>query len=586
MLDSLSSKLSLYEKHYIANQIKLIKDGNTDFDLLKDLKTERDSVLYFLTKADKKIYDSYYTKDSTNFNLYSKAVRKAVKLKDTALICESSKKILTFLSQGRLVNVDTQFTYLNIYKSYLYDLNEEMYYLFSKIILETLSENKSPVDDLKKGLLKSKEVNNPFLESKYHHMIGLFYDYFEKNTDSAIYHFKKTEKLLNSKNYAFFHSDLVTVYGNIGIQYGNKKKYKLERKYYLKAYNVNLIKNKFLVKHKLNNLLSENSKRLNNYKSAVKHLEKANKYRDSLEEVKTAKSFEDIQLKYETEKKEKENLLLKQKNYENEIKQKQSKNLLLASLIFIISVGLSALLVIKNINKKRLLAEKQSDLNKQKNITLLREQEINTINAMVEGQEKERKQIAEDLHDNIGSVLATLKLNFENLKLNHQKKQFDQKELYEKTEKLIDETYLKIRGIAHAKNSGVIANKGLLPAIKTMAEKVSSANKIDIEISDYGLDNRIDNSIELTIFRIIQELITNIIKHAEATIATISMSQFNKELNIIVEDNGKGFNVSSKNLNLGMGLNSIQKRIEHLNGIFEIDSTINRGTSIIISVPL
>jgi signal transduction histidine kinase len=84
---------------------------------------------------------------------------------------------------------------------------------------------------------------------------------------------------------------------------------------------------------------------------------------------------------------------------------------------------------------------------------------------MVDGQEKERKQIAEDLHDNLGSVLAMLKLHFENLKIKSEKKKTNQKELFNKTEGLIDEAYLKVRSIAHGKIAGVIANQGLLFAV-------------------------------------------------------------------------------------------------------------------------
>ena len=233
-----------------------------------------------------------------------------------------------------------------------------------------------------------------------------------------------------------------------------------------------------------------------------------------------------------------------------------------------------------------MLAEKQKELEKQKNITLIKEQEITTINAMVEGQEKERVRIAEDLHDNIGSVLATLKLNFENLKLNRKKKHFNQEELYSRTENLIDETYKKVRSIAHAKNAGVIANQGLLSAVKIMAEKISSANKTKIEVIDFGLHERIDNNLELSIFRIIQELTTNIIKHANAKNATINLSLFNSNLNIIIEDNGRGFDYSKTNLQNSMGLNSIKKRIKYFKGNFSVDSTVDRGTSIIIDIPI
>lgn len=293
-----------------------------------------------------------------------------------------------------------------------------------------------------------------------------------------------------------------------------------------------------------------------------------------------------IREELETEKKEKEIAQQKQQITETKNKQKQTKNQLVASLLFLLFGGTTALLVLNNSRKKRKLAEQAKELEYQKNIMLLKEQELNAINAMVEGQEKERKRIAEDLHDNVGSVLATLKLHFENLKLNREKKQFNQEELYEKTEHLIDETYAKIRHIAHEKNAGVIANQGLLTAVKIMAEKISSANKTNIEVIDFGLDKRLENTLEISVFRIIQELTTNILKHAEAKNATINISLYDNELNIIIEDNGKGFLINKLDLKNGMGLNSIQTRITYLNGTFDIDSGLGNGTTIIINIPI
>jgi hypothetical protein len=88
-------------------------------------------------------------------------------------------------------------------------------------------------------------------------------------------------------------------------------------------------------------------------------------------------------------------------------------------------------------------------------------------------------------------VLATLKLHFDNLKINREKKKINQDALFNKTEKLIDDAYLKVHSIAHSKNAGVIANKGLLVAVKMMAEKISSADKIKIEVIDFNLVKRL-----------------------------------------------------------------------------------------------
>ncbi len=279
-------------------------------------------------------------------------------------------------------------------------------------------------------------------------------------------------------------------------------------------------------------------------------------------------------------------LISEHKTIEKEKKISEQRYLLiLASIVILLGIVITYL-ILKNSRRKRLLAEQQKNLEKQKNLTLLKEQEITAINAMIDGQEKERIRIAEDLHDNIGSVLATLKLHFENLQLNRNKKQFDQNILFQKTETLIDEAYLKIRSIAHAKNSGVIANQGLLVAVKLMADKISSANKIKINVIDFGLNNRLENSLEITLFRIIQELVTNVIKHAQASEVNINISQFDDHINLIVEDNGIGFIYNTIEHSQGMGLGSIEKRVEHFGGTFEIDSTKNKGTSVIIDFPI
>ena len=151
---------------------------------------------------------------------------------------------------------------------------------------------------------------------------------------------------------------------------------------------------------------------------------------------------------------------------------------------------------------------------------------------------------------------------------------------------LLKDAYSQVRGIAHEKNSGVMAKDGLLPAIEKLAQTVSSSQGLKIEVQDFGLEDRLSNDLEITIFRIIQELVTNIIKHAQATEAIISLTQHDGELNIMVEDNGIGFKAGKLTDKNGMGLGSIERRVEHLEGAMAVDSSPGNGTSIIIDIPL
>lgn len=204
---------------------------------------------------------------------------------------------------------------------------------------------------------------------------------------------------------------------------------------------------------------------------------------------------------------------------------------------------------------------------------------------MVEGQEKERLRIARDLHDNLGDTLAAVKMHIGNLQLNLETSK-NPKELLGKANELISEAYINVRSIAHERNSGVIAKQGLLPAIQKLASTISSSGGLHIEVHDFGLEKRLSNHLEITIFRIVQELVTNVIKHANASELQISLTQHEKELNIVVEDNGNGFVVGKLQEKEGMGLGSIERRVEYLEGTMHVDSTLEKGTNIIIDIPL
>ncbi|WP_420400613.1 tetratricopeptide repeat-containing sensor histidine kinase [Flagellimonas sp.] len=281
-----------------------------------------------------------------------------------------------------------------------------------------------------------------------------------------------------------------------------------------------------------------------------------------------------MNVELQTEEKEKQLLIQTQKN-------KANRNWLIAvSLTLILGMGI-AILLQKNTTKKRLLAEQESQLKQQRVENLLKEQELVSIDAMIEGQEKERQKVANELHDDLGSLMATIKLHFDNAKVS------EKDPAMQNAQKLLEEAYQKIRGMAHSKNSGVMSDQGLLPAIKKMARTISETNALNVTVEDFGLGERLENSLELTIFRMVQELVANAIKHANATKVGIHLTQHEDQLNIIVEDNGSGFDSTKvSKVHNGMGLTTIEKRVEHLEGNFTIDSVLGKGTSILIDIPV
>ncbi|CAL2064519.1 sensor histidine kinase [Tenacibaculum sp. 190524A05c] len=577
------------ESLYLKFQAELIIDARPNIKIHQAIKTKvksnRDSILFALIEGDNVWFSNNFKRDSISFTNYFSAYQKSIEQNDSTLICESLNRINRYCLESEENIKDFGF-YSNQYISFAnsnYQKAKSKFFRLSYILQSNfLINNSLPnniLDLFNKDIAFCKNHNEIYVMAEFHNLLGVTYDVFYKKLDRSLDNYQIAEKIFSTqKKLNYFKTKLFNIYINKAHIYHQKKQYEPSNIEIAKALKINPKKNNIRIKRALE-LVSSNFQKLNQLDSSLYYLKKSKTLGDSIGLIQKAIAISDITEKYQAEKKEKENLELR-------AKRKQDKILLFSGALFMILGSLIAYLNLKNSRRKRLLAEQQKELEKQKNLTLLKEQEITTINAMVAGQEKERIRIAEDLHDNIGSVLATLKLHFENLKLNREKKHFNQEELYNKTEKLIDETYLKVRSIAHAKNAGVIANQGLLVAIKIMADKISSANQLHIEIVDFGLDKPIESNLEITIFRIIQELITNTIKHAEATEVTINLSLFDENLNVIVEDNGKGFNESKINFKKGMGLGSIQKRIEHYNGTFQIDSVLNRGTSIILNIPV
>lgn len=580
------SKEFYFLVHLLQNK-GVLNNSNSFKNIYSINKCSKKKLIKSISKLNLALFNFYYNKNPkiSIHSTYVEALELITKTNYNTLKTEIIRRILEYHNNIFVLQDFSFKKYIKMYKNISTDkIDLAIADFYNLTIGIKNSESNLTKEDfiISKKLIKKLKIKS--FNTKLKIIIGNYLEE-NKNNKEALKYYQSALNEINDNSVGANVMLTLNCKMNIGIFYYYNKQYKKALKYF--KINSNL-KGKLVDRKKIyyDYWLSLTYEKLKNYEKAYDAIKRSRRNQFSFNQKNHLQTIREIETKYETEKKEKENLQLKQKNLQSETERKQSQNLFYGVSILLILGGIITYLNLKNSKRKRLLAEQQKELEKQKNLTLIKEQEITTINAMIDGQEKERVRIAEDLHDNIGSVLATLKLHFENLKLNRDKKHFNQEELYNKTEKLIDETYLKVRSIAHAKNAGVIANQGLLVAIKIMTEKISAANQIKIHVIDYGLDERLENSIEITIFRIIQELTTNIIKHADAAEATINISHFDNTINIIIEDDGKGFNIQETKLRNGMGISSIQKRIHHLKGTFQVDSTINKGTSIIINIPI
>ena len=212
--------------------------------------------------------------------------------------------------------------------------------------------------------------------------------------------------------------------------------------------------------------------------------------------------------------------------------------------------------------------------------TLLEKQELKSAYSLIEGQDQERKRIAAEIHDNVGNLMATLKI-FSDLVL--QKEQDPElKRLNMKINDITKTATIEIRKISHSLDTGIIQNFGFKPAIGQLQEAIQSSGKIEF-YTQVDIENKLSKNVSLHLYRIIQELLTNTLKHGKATKARLEITQLENEISTIYEDNGIGLDVNATS-KMGIGLQNIQSRINHMQGELTIHSS-ERGSTFIIEIP-
>jgi signal transduction histidine kinase len=539
-----------------------------------------------LNKANKAFYTylkgrSYEstTKKHRAFSCYLTA-KKLFKETDSLERAMDINLDIAYLIASQDKNTTDYSKYINEYIAYAVSTNnpEKLINGYSSLAGIKQKQNKpaESIKNYKKSIELLSKVNDKNLESAiYNNLASLYTEQLHK-PDSGLYYLQKDlvviKELGNSPNDLYFN------YVNQASSYYHLKNYKKAIEIIHQADKLDIKDESVKYKEMLYSVIHHYYKSDGDYKKAYDYLLLDKKFVDSINVTAQNIAISDINTKYQTLEKELENHVLKGDIKTNRIFLYAVIGLLVASLLIVF-------LIFKNSRRKDKITQQEKLIEQQRFEKTLKDYELSSIDMMLEGQEKERQRIANDLHDNLGSMLATLKLNFENLKL-HKNETSEDNKLYDKTDELIDEAYQKVRRLAHAKNAGVFANESLIPAIKKLANKISIPGKLQIEVIPFGFSDRLDNTLEFTIFRSIQELATNIIKHAKATEATIHLTNHVDNINIIIEDNGVGMDTGAAAFDDGMGLDNIRKKIEQLDGNFTIDSTKGRGTTIIIDLPL
>lgn len=281
---------------------------------------------------------------------------------------------------------------------------------------------------------------------------------------------------------------------------------------------------------------------------------------------------DEMEVKYNTEKKE---TIIKMQ--QAQLMQKKMFNyLLITVLLFLLLFTL--FLYFNHTNSKKLQQARIDELEKEK--------QLQATEAVLKGQEEERSRIAKDLHDGLGGLLSSVKYSLNDMKENVILSA-ENASAFTRSIDMLDSGIQELRRIAHNMMPENLVKFGLDIALKDYCQSITATNVLQISYSSFQMDKyKADMEISITVYRIIQELINNAIKHANASNVIVQLSNEKTKLLVTVEDNGKGFDVNNIQKFKGAGWVNIQNRINYLKGKLDIDSNANEGTSINFEIPL
>jgi two-component system, NarL family, sensor kinase len=313
--------------------------------------------------------------------------------------------------------------------------------------------------------------------------------------------------------------------------------------------------------------------------SALQYYKAFQALHDTLFNAEKSAAIAEAETRYQVAETEAENQLL--------LSEGRRKTVVMVAVAIIALLGIGIALLLVQFQRRRHRIQQELHLRRQQQdalriVELIQDQELRALEALVEGQEQERNRLATEIHDGLGSLLATVKLYFTQVDL----PSAAQQAAFGKADQLLDEACAEVRRYSHDLAGLPVAQFGLVNALRDLADSISGAGKLQVHLYVHNMENRLPLPVERSLYKAVQELLTNAIKHAQATQVTLQLSRHADHLNLILEDDGRGIDGAAQAQQLGMGLRNVRARIEALGGDFVLDSKPGHGTTALIDIPL
>ena len=374
---------------------------------------------------------------------------------------------------------------------------------------------------------------------------------------------------------------LASIYHDLGILYSDRQEYGKSRDAYEEADRLytSIGYSSYIVF--IRSRLAEFYAQDGNYKKAYAYSLSSHQLVDSLRNADAERNLKRFQVEYETQKKE-QALRINQL----ELKQKtQERNIWLGSSVFLALLAISIFSAARQrIRQRELLTAQEKAIQDEKIQRLEQEKRLLALSAMIDGQEQERRRIAKDLHDGMGGLLTTIKAHYNTI---GEAVMQDEKyrEVVPQTGALIDRACTEVRRISQNMMPAALLYSGLEGALEDLAVQIRT-NNIQCDLEVLGDLNELEESKAVSIYRIMQETVNNILKHADATRVLLQLIVHDNTLHITVEDDGKGFDFAEALKQKSVGMKSLSSRVQYLKGEWDVDSEAGEGTIITFNLPL
>jgi signal transduction histidine kinase/Flp pilus assembly protein TadD len=325
--------------------------------------------------------------------------------------------------------------------------------------------------------------------------------------------------------------------------------------------------------------IAENYEKSGNYRKAFEFQRDYIDLKDSIFSIEKEQAINNLVLKYEKKKDQARILALENENLEKDLAIKKQTLLRNAYLYTGISILALAVFVFLFIHQRR---KKDKIIAVQKIRQLEEEKKLIAAKLLVEGQEEERKRIATELHDGLGVLLSATKMQFSTI----MDKSPENRELIEKASRLLEQATGDVRKISHNMMPGLLTKLGFFDAVEDFIEHIDETEGLNASCETIGEPMRLPENNEIMLYRIVQELVNNTLKHAQASNIRLKFQILPEILDIVYADDGIGFDFNEKLNAETMGLKSIKSRVDFLNGKMDIDSKPGEGVKYSLQIPI